>query len=539
MRRWHLHIELLDDLVVSRRSATQGEHGSRDRVPGSALRGWCAAHLYTELGEAAWPVFHAGGVRWLDGLPADRTGHRSTPVPLSWHNDKADATSSPHDGNHWKPDAVFNLAAGSVERPGFQPKGLREGFVGEGGQWLQVQRRRRTMTAIARDGQVAEGQLFSYESLAAGQRFVAALEVDDGVADEAVVQRLLELLHGRMRLGRSRSAQYGRVQSQVEEAAPTLPPRSEVVGDTLHLLLVSDACLRDDHGRPTLAPDAVTLRLPEGVAIDTSRCYLRSRRHGGWNAWRGGPEMERQVLTAGGVITLRATAGFDAALLARLARGIGTERAAGLGEVLLHPAWLRTLKPWFEVSDTSTTLETPPAGLNGASVTAPDTPLLRALNRRAGTSTRQDLLHSVAARSLMNLAACWQALRRHRAVAHDAPIGPGASQWGALSAAAARVTSLDGLREALLGATAGLVSRRQANSEAPRKEFWDEEWPSPTGRMSLARWVGETLDALAAAEGTDAARLDAWQRLCDTVRRVQPHRNEASLQHLKSSPEAA
>ena len=55
-----LHIELLDDLVFSSRSATSGAHSSLDRIPGSALWGLVASELYGQLSPAdAWLLFHS------------------------------------------------------------------------------------------------------------------------------------------------------------------------------------------------------------------------------------------------------------------------------------------------------------------------------------------------------------------------------------------------------------------------------------------------------------------------------------------------
>ena len=545
MKRWWVHLELLDDLVLSRRSATQGDHECRDRIPGSTLRGYCAAQLYDSLGTQAWNVFHSGRVRWLDGLPADAQGQRSLPVPLSWHADKADAASTPQRGGWWQPAHLFNLAAGTVpasSRPqGFQPKGQREGYVGSGGQALTSALRYRLMTAIGADGQVADGQLFGYESLAAGQHFVAGLELDDELLDAANMasfsDALTGVLTGVLRLGRSRSAQYGRVRARLEPA-PTLPvPPSDEVGTRLHVLLIADACLRDPQGRPTLTPDAAALGLPPGVELDTRHSFLRSRRYSGWNAYRGGPEMERQVLAAGGVVTLHSPTGFDTALLQRLAAGIGTDRALGLGEVMLHPRWLRGLTPQFDSASTAAPVLVP-TRMQAAS--APDTALLRLLAQRAGTVQQTGQLDSFIAHALQRLAWTWSTVRRYRAEPAARGWGPGPSQWGALAQAGARAVTLTALHDALLGAQGGIVSRRLAEPSAPAKDFWDATTPGADGRpISLAHWVQETLHALQVLGDSDAVRLDAWQRLCNTVRRGQPHVNEAALDRLAPNKEAA
>ena len=251
--------------------------------------------------------------------------------------------------------------------------------------------------------------------------------------------------------------------------------------------------------------------------------------------------MERQVLAAGGVLTLHAPQGFDAETLARLARGIGTERAMGLGEVLLHPRWLRGLQPEFSPrTDDGMATSRSTAAAQGSRAMMPDTPLLRLLARRAGTLEQADRLQAVIDEALTRLAERWQAVRRYLAVPSDRAWGPGASQWGALAAAGARAATLNELREALLGERAGIVSRRLAAAGAPAKPFWDDTVPLADGQsLGLAHWVRDTLGALAQAGEADAPRLDAWQRLCDTVRRQQADLNEAALARLAPRKEAA
>lgn len=528
MKRWSITLNLLDDLVLSRRSATLGDHQALDRIPGATLRGACAARLYSALGDKAWTVFHSGQVRWLDGLPADSHGQRSAPVPLSWHRDKGNVQAETMTGGYWNGSALFNLAADSrAMGEECQPKGLREGYVGPGGEALLPRRRFRLMTAIADDGQVADGQLFGYESLAAGQRFVAALEVDDGVED-AVVQQLCAVLQGRLSLGRSRSAQYGRVQANIAPWAAPAPPPLPQPGQPLHLLLMSDLCLRDRQGRPTLTPDAASLGLPEGVRVDSQRSSVRTRRYSPWNAYRNGPEMERQLLGAGGVITLVSDSGWSGPLIQHLTAGLGCDRAQGLGEVWVQPPLLAEVNPRFTAAARA------PAA---APIARPDSPLLKWLTRDGATQpqSRSDLA-AWSSTTLTALKQRWQTLRSYQAIPASAEWGPGASQWGALAAEAARASTVKDLQSALLGDD-GIVSRKLKNAQAKEdKKFWDDEATRIDNKpISLAQWVNDSLDALAACgsgSGAEAARLDAWQQLCSQVRQAQAHRNTDALAKL-------
>ncbi len=340
--RHALRITLLEDCVFSAGNATVGGHRSVDRIPGQTLLGAAASRLYRRFldagGTRAYTAFHSGRLRFLDGLPCadDEIAH---PVPLAWHEAKTPASGD---------STVYNFAApgSNGEIPGGkQPKQIREGYVFADGRRLLPMRNLRMKTAIdPRTGRADEGKLFGYESLVQGRSLIAWVEADADCDD--LLKEVAAVLHGEILLGRSRSAEYGRV--HVEFAPAATPIKQGSTGSSTHLTLwlLSDLALTDDTGRPTLEPSARALGLP-GAKILWSKTFLRHRRYSPWNQARHGYDRERLLLAAGGVITLQLETPLTQEQHDRLATGIGLYREAGLGRVWMNPPFLQqeTLSP--------------------------------------------------------------------------------------------------------------------------------------------------------------------------------------------------
>jgi hypothetical protein len=417
-----LEIELLDDCVFSASSATAGGHESLDRVPGSALLGAAASTLYASLSrDEAFTVFHSGQVRFLDGMPLN--GSRAAwPVPIAWHERKDRPAL---DGNGRLEGAhVMNYRVGRWGA-GVQPKQLRRGYIGADGRLVQPRRHHRMKTAIdPQTGRAQESALFGYDVLERGQRFVVRVEADETV-DPDLFGRVVDALvaDGRILLGRSRSAEFGRARVS-PRAGVDVPARAEPQEtDSLTLWLLSDTALCDSFGRPTTSPDPVALGLDAGARVDHERSFIRTRRYSPWNAARGGFDSERQVCSAGSVISFRLPEPLSHAQRCELARGIGLHREAGLGQVAVNPSLLDGEHPTFTPTETASRRE--PAA-------EPNHPLLAFLSN-------QDDSWKTGVRGLVDdfvkdYFRVIEGARRDHGVHEHLPFGPSRSQWGRIQA---------------------------------------------------------------------------------------------------------
>ena len=476
--RQGLTITLLEDCVFSARPATSGGHESLDYIPGQALLGVAAATLYGRLSrDEAFQLFHSGAVRFGNGLPW-RDGAVAWPVPLAWHAPKEAELAG--DDLAASADALYNFQHGS-ELPGrLQPRQLRGGYVRRDGRRFNPATELRMKTAIDPEtGRAAEGQLFGYDALARGATFATTVEADDSVAPEQF-EAIVDALVGERFMGRSRSAEYGRVQIERAEV-PAVENR--VDGQRVTLWLLSDLALVDEWGQPTLLPETHHLGLGDG-RVDWDATFLRSRRYSPWNAWRGGFDRERDVLNAGGVITLELEREPTAEQLAALASGAGLYREAGLGRLWLNPPLLAHWQPVFEPLVATATGES-------RAVARPDHPLIDWLEAVDGSHR-----HRVEER-VRTLFVEWRELlrrsRRDAGLSEDVARGPSASQWSSVGEAARRISG-DKLLAQLFEASNGIIGK---SAKAPNKGWnpgWSDEYREEGGSWwALGAWLQQRL----------------------------------------------
>ena len=501
-----LLIELVDDCVFSERSATEGEHETLTRIPGSALLGAAASVLYPGMlagnaPEQAYAAFHSGRLRFGDGLPEAAPGRPAWPVPLAWHQRKGEKVAHGTSGSETlDASRVFNFlhVQSIVQRDGegqAQPKQLRDAYVGEDGRWIRPRVHYRTKTAISSlTGRAESARLFGYSALARGQRFVAKLDADDGF-DPALFNAVCEVLKGNILLGRSRSAEYGRARVEVRDAGAEGLARCDE-GRTLTLWLLSDLAPCDAAGDASFALEPAALGLPDGSRIDWERTFLRSRRYSPWNAARHGYDAERQVYTAGGVIRVELSANAEVAEIAsHLSRGIGLHREAGLGAVWVNSALLAA-------ADLDTTFSLGRGATRGATPTPtpvrrPAHPLLdwlatQPVERRTAAESRA---RALAARYVSRIEAA-RKVYGYPDAARD--FHPSRAQWGGVLEAA-RFNDAAALYAALFKHDGAVIK--------PTGKGWSLELP-PEGKgeawIRLADWLCAEMDSQDRAGTVDA-----------------------------------
>lgn len=383
----HLLLTLESDLVLSARPGSTGQHECLDFIPGSALWGAAASRFYGRwAAQSEWEkvraVFHSGRVRFGCGFLAPLKTHPALPIPHSWYYPKK--IESPSINSSLLASVIHNLAA--AERWNFQqngqPKQMRDGWFDPcKGKSFRTDKNHRLKTAI--DGgnfdAPRESQLFGYTSIQTGQSFIATIQAEADTPGWEEVERYFSTLT-HLHLGRSRTAEFGRVSVKRLSETESLFPTSHGAPDDgitrLHLL--SDLALADAHGQPLLWPTSEALGLGEGEVIP-AKTHLRFRTYSPWNRFRGCSDSERQVICAGGVISLRCQTPLTDHL-----RHAGLYQAEGLGMLAVNPSYLVTAQPKF--SPTSL-----PAVPNETPTPAPSGVLYEVMMRRYMESTIERL----------------------------------------------------------------------------------------------------------------------------------------------------
>ena len=348
MNRIHFEVQALQNLaVMETRGTTAGQIQSLDYLPGNLFLGAAAARIYTQLTtKDAFTVFHSGKVRFGNGLPLTDSGQMAYPMPQCWHHPK-DQSPLGEDGMLQTEKIINRL---QEREPTSQPhanqlRAMRSGYVTQDGTFVKPQVDLYMRTAInPRTGLAAEGQLFGYFSIRQGTRFGFHINADQDVA-EALLEKVAQALCGKLRLGRSRSAEYGLADCQRTD--PRAAPASSPPGKQLVLWCLSDLAVLDELGQPATLPQPQALGLPPG-RFNLAKSFLGHRLVSLMNAKYGHYEPERQIINPGSVLTfdLDKPLPEDWAQKAMHQR-IGLYRQQGYGWVWVNPPLLCAEHPKF------------------------------------------------------------------------------------------------------------------------------------------------------------------------------------------------
>lgn len=480
MRAVELDLELMEEVVLSERNATEGGHRTLRYIPGATLLGAAAAKLYRGMRpDDAFTMFHSGKVRFGNGLPTIADGSTGWPVPICWHHAKREnVVVKRHGKGYFDGEKLFHLGVCDIP-DNQQPVQLRDSFVeAVSGEKIDPATRFRMKTAIEPDtARAAQGQLFGYESLVAGQTFRACLKADDDV-EQALWQQVVGALEGEIRLGRSRSAQYGVVRVTAHNKKRTSEVPDDLVGTkNLELWLLSDLSVRDDHGTPSLTPQPQWLGLPKGELI-LRKSFLRTRRYSPYNAARRCYDVERQVIEQGSVLYFELQMPLTEDHIGRLQSGVGEWRETGLGCIAANAPILAHGSPRFESQEGSAEeIDTHSA--------MPPLPLARWLTARAALSGREDSARIWAEAQAVGLEQLYESAYRLAGLARGVPCGPGRAQWGQVLDAAKSQTEAEALRITLFEGQAPICAGK-AN------EDWRQEGMAEDGAyITFTDWLGK------------------------------------------------
>jgi hypothetical protein len=421
--RFGIVLTLLDDVVLSAVSATTGPHKTLRYVPGAKLLGHAAARLYDRARKEKWAyqAFHSGDVRFSDGLPLADDGRVGWPMPLSLHR--------PKEGGD-----IVDLsqhARGQVQWT--QERGAAIDSTGTPVQLVRTEYTLRSAKGSGR-GAAPRGMLFGYESLPAGARFFATIE---GPSD--ILTKIRPVFdRTTLRVGRSRFTEHGRIGSIVIEEFPQELPTSPSA-NRVTVWALSDLCLSDQHGQPTLGPCRTHFGFPAGE-VDWDRTFIRSRQYAPINAALNAHLPERVVIERGSVITFRGCSAIGGLLY------VGAWREVGLGRCAVNALPLPKGKDAARAADlaaaASVVSGSDPAQEDGGAGKA----FLDWLRRRQASPIEAEAWAMQAAATLLPL---YEAVRLLNGIDPSEPAGPTPSQWGRVLEAARTAGGVEELRNVL------------------------------------------------------------------------------------------
>lgn len=506
MKKQYFEIQLQQPVIISQTAASAGAHQSLDYIPGTLLLGLAASRLYAKLDpQQAWDIFHSGLVRFGDALPCESSGEISYPVPLCWHHFKGEKTV---ERGMLDKQSIFDVSKQDLAQiKTKQPVQLRSMYVTTTGRKVLPLREQTLKTAIdPNSGMAAESQLFGYEALAAGQIFRFYLSAPENF-DQELWEKVTASMYGSAQLGRSRSAQFGKVlikpASQQEQY--TRSDQEQV----LTLWLLSDLLL-SQKGQPCLIPEPHLIGLPQDAVWLVDQSFVRTRRYSLYNAYRRHYDRERQVICRGSVLRYQLPIGVDMITAVNsLGCGIGLAQEQGLGHIWVNPAILAQRQPSFRSAAAC-------AELDKQAVCRPERSLLIDCLERRNTALSQ--VHDpieAAEKVFKQLCQKVTQVRRYLAVAQHTPLldAPSRTQFGRLKELANnhRHQPSD-LWKALADERDGMLRERSG---------WEIAF-SPHQNDSLGRWLTDSLSEyntqpwfpLLVGKLASLGLSDTWQKYC-------------------------
>ncbi|MEZ8613790.1 hypothetical protein AB4559_19935 [Vibrio sp. 10N.222.51.C8] len=436
--RLHYTLTTLQPIIVSQNSATTMNHLGLDYIPGSAILGTVASTLYQQVSDAqSWALFHSGEVKYSACYPVCN-GELCLPTPASWHYQKMETPVS--DGKY-DTSKITNHASRLFERKAVQYKQCRNGYLGSQGHLGEVRKGNVTKTALQRTtGAVKEGSLFSYVYIEAGQTFSGWVECGTEQYYALVKQHLL----GTKRVGRSRSAEFGRVDIAEIKAPVQSPPSHKASHNSQQLVLwcLSDCQVFTQNGLPTYTPSLADLIEGANGQLNPERSFIRTHSVSRFNQARQGLDSEQLLIGKGSVLVFEDVSITTNQIEQLQQNGIGLNLQQGLGWVDVNPSWAERPELNEDLLFSPIVVESSSNQSSLVSVEVVDvektevtTPLTRWAKTKLDQTTQGHSCRRQANELIREILQVYSRCRSYNHVKASCAIGPSRTQWGRVHAA--------------------------------------------------------------------------------------------------------
>jgi hypothetical protein len=311
---------LLSDVILTSMASTEGYKESLNYISGTKFMGIVAKIYKDYAAQKKMDLFHNGTVHFGDATPMIDGNETTVKVPFSWSYAKGGKLSDSIYLHH-KLDSTNQLR--QAREGYFSPNTksfitLEQGFSIKSAYDPETRRTK-------------EGQMYGYFSLKKGTTW--AFEVQDNSGQYA--DEIKQLLIGKHRIGKSKSAEYGLVEitylSEKKEENPT------IYQDEIIVYAQSNLCFYDDFGKCTAVPKVEQLVGTKNAKIDWAKSQVRSRNYQTWNVHRKNRDADRLIIESGSTFLIKLNEPINSTFLNG---GVGSHKTEGFGKVLINPDFL-------------------------------------------------------------------------------------------------------------------------------------------------------------------------------------------------------
>lgn len=428
--RLYFTLETVDPVVISQTTATTNNHQCLDYIPGSAILGALAAARYSSLdSDQSWRSFHSGDLRFSPCYPVIED-EIALPLPASWHFGKGKEIFD-KDSALLARENITNLAAENANRdPSAQYKQVRAGYITSAGKHANVKQGISTKTAIERSSMSAkDGSLFSYSYIAAGQVFAGWIDSNS----ESLMNEFRDFFdNNTIRIGRSRSAEFGRVQLTI--STHDNPIQDQAASKRLTLWCLSDCELENENGIATFTPSVNAIHPTLKGKLNRTESAILTEQVSRFNRARGGLDSAQQLVKRGSVLVFDLDEEASPEALSSIEQyGIGRNKQQGLGWVSVNPDWSSSMHLKDISSPLFNSLKVQSASSSKKS-TSVSTLLTEWLSEQVDNETRAQEHAAVVNASLREIVDCYRQARFYRGIVNQHEAGPSRSQWERIDA---------------------------------------------------------------------------------------------------------
>ena len=325
---------LLSDVIFHSQSIVEQLQRTTDFIPGNTFLG-IMAKKYDEYSESMQMLlFHSGKVRFGDAHPVNADDNtRSLKIPAAMYYPKLKGMDDGCYIHHIYNRAIDKEDGGSPQ----QLKQCRNGFYvfnkvqHEMSQEI-LDKTLSLKSSYNRERRASEnGKMYINESMRSGASFLFDVESDDENLKEAIIKGL----SGIHFVGRSRTAQFGRVLIEPHDYSDVLS--SNTISKDGDITVYADGRLIffDENGTPTFRPTAEQLGICNGI-IDWTKSQIRTFQYAPWNGKRYSYDTDRCGIEKGSVFIVHVTdTPTDLS-----SRYVGNYKNEGFGKVIYNPEFL-------------------------------------------------------------------------------------------------------------------------------------------------------------------------------------------------------
>jgi hypothetical protein len=412
---------------------------SLDYITGSNFYGIVAAAIYknSEISnDDKKRLLHSDVISFGDAVISDgQYVFYAMPYMYFKEKDKEDAQIHLH-----------HLIVGNTNYDGIQFKQERTGYMNAEGKYIKkVKKNFQLKSAYDRKNRTSEeGKMFGFEAINKGQIFVFSIIYHN----ENDINTIEQILLGEKYVGKSKTAQYGKV--KIEKAENLNPINSFENSDFALVYAESNLCFFDDKGMPTYRPTIGQLGFESGEIV-WEKSQIRTYTYSPWNGHRATNTMQRNCIGKGSVFFIQ----NPQQQISKL-RQVGEYLNEGLGRIIINPIFLKNEEALVAIQPIKlNTIET----IEEKSKSDSDSPLFNTLKNIVNAKDQEFKIAEEVNEALSKL----------KKDKYSSLLKISSSQWGAIRAFATKAKSMKDLDKDLFEEKKGYLEHGVAS-----KRYWDK-----------------------------------------------------------------